>query len=145
MYRAGFQVTSFIHNSVIEEYDDCLHLMDYLSKNGLGSTGLSDRSTVLKDVLLGVAGVYDALYTTKSEETGEDVVGATYELVHFIGWKYHESQQKPSERGSGMSMEEFIDEVAEEGDEESRGRMFYGSITDEDLHDEDENGGEGSG
>jgi NADH dehydrogenase [ubiquinone] 1 alpha subcomplex assembly factor 5 len=46
----------------------------------------------------------------------KEYVFLTMEITSFITWKYHESQQKPKERGSAdFSLKEFAKEVFDEG------------------------------
>jgi hypothetical protein len=41
----------------------------------------------------------------------------TFDILHLIGWKYHESQQQPKERGSAsFSLRDVVDDLNEEGD-----------------------------
>jgi hypothetical protein len=68
MHKAGYQISSFLDEVVTEEFTDCLHLMEYLNKNGLSSAGKNDRNTVIRDVILGVNGVYNTLYSMPFEK-----------------------------------------------------------------------------
>lgn len=154
MHKSGYQISSFLDEIVTEEFTDSLHLMEYLNKNGLSSAGKNDRNTVIRDVIMGVNAVYNTLYSMPYEEAvmfddeGEKieidngelegvelpelVVPASFHLVSFVGWKYHESQVQAGERGSGASIEEFVDEILE-GDEDAMGRVKFGSLEEEDL------------
>jgi hypothetical protein len=67
MHKSGYQISSFLDEIVTEEFTDSLHLMEYLNKNGLSSAGISDRNTVIRDVILGVNAVYNTLYSMPYE------------------------------------------------------------------------------
>lgn len=157
MHKCGYQISSFLDEIVTEEFTDSLHLMEYLNKNGLSSAGKDDRNTVIRDVILGVNAVYNTLYRTPYEESilyneegqiidrelgseksfsiPENVVPASFHLVSFVGWKYHESQIQAQERGTGASIEDFVDEILD-GDEESKKRVRFGSLEEEELDEE---------
>ena len=157
MHKSGYQISSFLDEIVTEEFTDSLHLMEYLNKNGLSSAGISDRNTVIRDVILGVNAVYNTLYSMPYEnaqitndegeiveieieenanlEIPENVVPASFHLVSFVGWKYHESQIQANDRGTGSSIEEFVDEILE-GDQEAMERVKFGSLEEEELETE---------
>lgn len=130
--------------------------MEYLNKNGLNSAGKNDRNTVIRDVILGVNAVYQTLYsmpyekpilldsegkqpeTEKLEEANKSpdppqiVVPASFHLVQFMGWKYHESQIQANERGTGSTVDKFIDDVLED-DQEAKKRVKFGSLEEEEF------------
>jgi hypothetical protein len=68
MHKCGYQISSFIDEIITEEFNDSLHLMEYLNKNGLNSAGKNDRNTVIRDVILGVNAVYQTLYSMPYEK-----------------------------------------------------------------------------
>ena len=158
MHKAGYQISSFLDEVVTEEFTDCLHLMEYLNKNGLSSAGKNDRNTVIRDVILGVNGVYNTLYSMPFEKAvvmdddgkqvtieqdayqhGVDsqgpsmVIPASFHLVQYVGWKYHHSQVQANERGSGATIEEFVNGILED-DEEAKSRVKFGSLQEEEMN-----------
>ena len=70
---------------VVEEFDDCLHLMDYLSKTGMSSPGQNNRGTMMRDVILGVNAMYDLLYSkaveTDAKGNERTIVPATFDII----------------------------------------------------------------
>lgn len=63
---------------------------------------------------------------------------STFELVHLIGWKYHESQQKSKERGSAeFSLRQVVKDMNEEADDEDS-KIRYGVLIDDgdEVHEE---------
>ena len=71
MNRIGYQLTSCVDETIVEEFEDPFHLMEYLSGLGLSQVGANSRKTVLKDVMMGVLGVYDFIYSTIEEKEGK--------------------------------------------------------------------------
>ena len=55
-----------------------------------------NKSTLRKDVLEKMYEIYIDKLSNK-----EGKINATFEIAWITGWKYHESQQKPLEPGSG--------------------------------------------
>ena len=132
--KIGYQITSCVDEMVVEEFDYCLHLMDYLSKTGMSTPGLNNRGTMMRDVFLGVNAMYDLLYSKtdeKEEKDGRKFVPATFDIIQYIGWKYHHAREQPIERGSGMSFRDFIKEVADEGENQESKRYRFGTIDEE--------------
>ena len=66
-----------------------------------------------RDTLLAASAIYDELYG-KLKDDGSRYVPATFQVIYMVGWKPHESQPKPIERGSGeISLKDIyrIDEI----------------------------------
>lgn len=84
-------------------FDSAFHLMEFLQYTGESSALLSKRNGIQRDVLLATEAIYRELFKDKGKP---DKVGATFQIVNFLGWKYHESQQKPKkERKRGVFSE----------------------------------------
>lgn len=63
---------------------------------GMGeNNALTKMKPLRRDTIAAAASIYEAMY---GDEDGN--VSATYQILYFIGWRHHESQQKPLERGS---------------------------------------------
>ncbi|GAB1286960.1 Arginine-hydroxylase NDUFAF5, mitochondrial [Apodemus speciosus] len=79
--------------------DECMgHFQGFHSGfKGMGESNCSwNRKALLhRDTMLAAAAVYREMY---SNEDGS--IPATYQIYHMIGWKYHDSQARPAERGS---------------------------------------------
>ncbi|KAF0308335.1 Arginine-hydroxylase NDUFAF5, mitochondrial [Amphibalanus amphitrite] len=54
-----------------------------------------------RDTMLAAAAIYQEMYGSVDEQSGEVSVPATFEVLHFIAWKPGASQPRPLERGSG--------------------------------------------
>ncbi|KAK7805101.1 hypothetical protein U0070_015585 [Myodes glareolus] len=53
------------------------------------------KALLRRDTRLAAAAVYREMY-----RNGDGSIPATYQIYHMIGWKYHDSQARPAERGS---------------------------------------------
>ena len=91
----------------------------------------------MRDVILGVNAIYDLLYSRSVKvneeegDTGRTIVPATFDIIQYIGWKYHHAREQPKERGTGMTFRDFIKEVADEGENEEAKRYRFGTIDEE--------------
>ncbi|XP_076971296.1 arginine-hydroxylase NDUFAF5, mitochondrial isoform X1 [Tamandua tetradactyla] len=68
-----------------------------LEQQGMGESNCSwNRKALLhRDTMLAAAAVYREMYRNE-----DGSIPATYQIYYMIGWKYHDSQAKPAERGS---------------------------------------------
>lgn len=72
---------------------------------------LQSRKEIIRDVVYGASAIYQTLF--KSQDDPEKVFG-TFEFINFVGWKYHENQQKPKKRGSAeFSLKTLQQEIEE--------------------------------
>ncbi|KAM5305873.1 arginine-hydroxylase NDUFAF5, mitochondrial isoform 1-T1 [Glossophaga mutica] len=64
---------------------------------GMGESNCAwNRKALLhRDTMLAAAAVYREMYRNE-----DGSVPATYQIYYMIGWKYHDSQARPAERGS---------------------------------------------
>lgn len=60
--KIGYKLTTFSEQEIVEEFDDGLHLMDYLSRTGMSFAGKDCRESVRRDLLLAASALYSALY-----------------------------------------------------------------------------------
>lgn len=140
-----------MEKELLEEFDSPLHLLDYLSSSGLSFAGTDARDTVLKDLFVATAAIYDRLYgreylPTEAERSssrspdslapeklrqlqGRRVVPATFHLIQYLGWKDDPSQPQPKSRGSG-DLGTFIEEIVKD-DPQVKDRIAYGVLGEE--------------
>ena len=150
--RLGYKITSFMEKELLEEFDSPLHLLDYLSRCGLSFAGTDRRDTVLRDLFVATAAIYDRLYGREfapsepersrpcspdslSPEAlrllqGRRVVPATFHLIQYLGWKDDPTQQpQPKARGTG-DLGSFIEEIVKD-DPQVKDRIVYGVLGEE--------------
>ncbi|XP_062059836.1 arginine-hydroxylase NDUFAF5, mitochondrial isoform X2 [Lepus europaeus] len=76
-------------------YPGMFELMEDLQGMGESNCSWNRKALLHRDTMLAAAAVYREMY---GNEDGS--VPATYQIYYMIGWKYHESQARPAERGS---------------------------------------------
>ena len=129
--RCQYNLPTIFSEKVSLKFDGPFELMQYLQELGENNALIERRPEVLKGPLLGACAIYDSLFKDK-----DNTVPATFELIHFLGWKYHDSQQKPKKRGSA----EFSLKVLQKEITDSEGtKTNYGEIAVSSGSDSDEN------
>jgi len=134
--RCKYNLPTIYTEKKILKFDSPFDLMQFLQYMGENNALLQTRKTVLKDVILGAVAIYNSLFTDKIGR-----VSATFEIINFLGWKYHESQQKPKARGSAefslKTLQKELDDQHGPVSKDGKGSM-YGEI-----EVSDDEGGEG--
>ncbi|MDA8851912.1 class I SAM-dependent methyltransferase [Hyphomicrobiales bacterium] len=89
-------------------YDNPIKLMNDLRE--MGETNIlkeKQKTFFRKDVLERSMEIYKENFSLENQK-----IFATFEIAWLIGWKYHDSQQKPLQPGSGQkNLAEAIDEL----------------------------------
>lgn len=94
---AGFNLTTVDSDALTVPYPDMFTLIDHLQGMGEQNASVNRDLPMNRDSLLAAAAAYEALYV---DEDG--VLPATFEVLYLIGWKAHDSQPKPLQRGSAV-------------------------------------------
>ncbi|XP_059561496.1 arginine-hydroxylase NDUFAF5, mitochondrial isoform X2 [Myotis daubentonii] len=76
-------------------YPGMFELMEDLQGMGESNCAWNRKALLHRDTMLAAAAVYQEMYRNE-----DGSVPATYQIYYMIGWKYHDSQAKPAERGS---------------------------------------------
>ncbi|KAF0687304.1 Aste57867_20946 [Aphanomyces stellatus] len=95
---AGFTLPTVDTDYITVEYPNAFSVMEHLRGMGENHAPFSHAGPVSRDVLLSAASIYQAMY---GNEDGS--VPVTFQVIYFIGWSPHESQQKPKARGSATA------------------------------------------
>ncbi|KNF05926.1 hypothetical protein PSTG_00919 [Puccinia striiformis f. sp. tritici PST-78] len=98
--RAGFSIPTIDTDEITVQYPSIFELMDDLRSMGESNAVINRRTFLKRDTLLAAASIYESMYGTKNEETGETVIPATFQIIYSIGWRPDSSQPKPLKRGS---------------------------------------------
>ena len=89
-------------------YDNPIKLMNDLRE--MGETNIlkeKEKTFFRKDVLERSMEIYKENFSLENQK-----IFATFEIAWLIGWKYHDSQQKPLQPGSGQkNLAEAVDEL----------------------------------
>ncbi|XP_040104221.1 arginine-hydroxylase NDUFAF5, mitochondrial isoform X2 [Oryx dammah] len=76
-------------------YPGMFELMEDLQGMGESNCAWNRKALLHRDTMLAAAAVYREMYRNE-----DGSVPATYQIYYMIGWKYHDSQARPAERGS---------------------------------------------
>lgn len=109
-------------------FDSCVHLMQFLQNIGENNALINKRPPfALIETMLATAAIYDNLFRYQKDE--KKLVVSTFEEIYFLGWKYHENQQKPKKRGTAeFSLKELQKEIIELEGEKNASKVEYGEI-----------------
>ncbi|XP_056423867.1 arginine-hydroxylase NDUFAF5, mitochondrial isoform X2 [Hyla sarda] len=116
MGRAGFNMLTVDTDDIQIHYPGMFELMKDLQGMGESNCAWNRRCLLHRDSMLAAAAIYQEMY---GEEDGS--VPATFQIYCMIGWKPHESQAKPANRGSAtMSFGELgkINEIVSKSKKE---------------------------
>jgi NADH dehydrogenase [ubiquinone] 1 alpha subcomplex assembly factor 5 len=101
MQSAGFALPVVDFDRVIVEYGDLETLYLDLKNMGEGNA-LVERTNTIHNYKSDIARIYKDKFFDKGYV-------ATFDIIHAIGWKPDENQQKPAKRGSGqVSLTEIL-------------------------------------
>ncbi|KAM5176695.1 arginine-hydroxylase NDUFAF5, mitochondrial isoform 2-T2 [Callospermophilus lateralis] len=76
-------------------YPGMFELMEDLQGMGESNCSWNRKALLHRETMLAAAAVYGEMYRNE-----DGSVPATYQIYYMIGWKYHDSQARPAERGS---------------------------------------------
>ncbi|NWR46561.1 NDUF5 hydroxylase, partial [Regulus satrapa] len=95
--RAGFNTLTVDTDEIQVNYPGLFEVMEDLQGKCMGESNCSwNRKPLLhRETMLAAAAIYQEMYGNS-----DGSVPATFQIYYMIGWKYHESQAKPAQRGS---------------------------------------------
>ncbi|XP_061436717.1 arginine-hydroxylase NDUFAF5, mitochondrial-like [Lethenteron reissneri] len=95
MTRAGFTMLTVDMDEIVVRYPTMFELMADLQGMGESNCTWNRKAMLHRDTMVAAAAIYKEMYGPT-----EDSIPATFQVLHMIGWKPHESQAKPAKRGS---------------------------------------------
>ena len=98
LQKAGFQLPVVDKDIIKIYYKDIFSLMKDLKGMGESNSLINREKNFTSKKLFDLA---NKIYKKDFSEKGK--IYATYEIIYFIGWKKHASQQKPKLPGSGKN------------------------------------------
>jgi SAM-dependent methyltransferase len=101
MQRAGFALPVVDSDMITVDYPHALKLMQDL--RGMGASNATRNRLMIptrREVLLEAGRIYQEKYGQKKNGNVTGRVPATFQVIYAIGWKPHQSQQKPLKPGS---------------------------------------------
>ncbi|XP_043232909.1 arginine-hydroxylase NDUFAF5, mitochondrial-like [Amphibalanus amphitrite] len=99
--RAGFTMLTIDVDAITVGYPSMFELMWDLQGMAENNAAVNRTLRLNRDTMLAAAAIYQEMYGSVDEQSGEVSVPATFEVLHFIAWKPGASQPRPLERGSG--------------------------------------------
>lgn len=98
--RAGFTMLTIDTDEMNIGYPSMFELLEDLKGMAENNAAYNRPLTLNRDVLMAASAIYNEMYPKENLETKEKGVHATFQIIYFVGWKPHESQPKPLERGT---------------------------------------------
>ncbi|XP_029817491.1 arginine-hydroxylase NDUFAF5, mitochondrial [Manacus vitellinus] len=93
--RAGFNTLTVDTDEIQVNYPGLFEVMEDLQGMGESNCSWNRKPLLHRETMLAAAAVYREMYGNS-----DGSVPATFQIYYMIGWKYHESQAKPAQRGS---------------------------------------------
>lgn len=101
--ESGFALPTIDIDTVSLSYPNAMVLMEHLQRMGENNACVNRKERVGKDTFIAMSALYQEMYklpSDNSDEEDQEAVEASVQVIYAIGWKPHESQQKPLTRGS---------------------------------------------
>lgn len=95
--RAGFTMLTIDTDEMVIGYPSMFELMFDLKGMAENNAAFNRPLHLNRDVMTAAAAIYNELYKV------EKGVGATFQIIYFVGWKPGPNQPKPLERGSATA------------------------------------------
>ncbi|NXC39366.1 NDUF5 hydroxylase, partial [Penelope pileata] len=93
--RAGFNTLTVDTDEIQVNYPGLFEVMDDLQGMGESNCSWNRKPLLHRDTMLAAAAIYKEMYGNS-----DGSVPATFQIFYMIGWKFHESQARPAQRGS---------------------------------------------
>ncbi|XP_078086499.1 arginine-hydroxylase NDUFAF5, mitochondrial isoform X2 [Mustelus asterias] len=93
--QAGFNMLTVDIDEIVVNYPGIFEVMEDLQGMGESNCAWSRKPLLHRDTMLAAAAIYKEMYGNN-----DGSVPATFQILYMIGWKPHESQAKPAQRGS---------------------------------------------
>ncbi|XP_007890491.1 arginine-hydroxylase NDUFAF5, mitochondrial isoform X1 [Callorhinchus milii] len=92
---AGFNMLTLDFDEIQVNYPGMFEIMEDLQGMGESNCAWTRKPLLHRDTMLAAAAIYKEMYGSD-----DGSVPATFQIFYMIGWKPHESQPKPAQRGS---------------------------------------------
>ncbi|KAI2501900.1 methyltransferase domain-containing protein [Fragilaria crotonensis] len=98
---AGFNLPTIDVDTIKLAYPDAMVLMEHLQRMGESNACINRRPRTAAETFLATACLYDEMFKLETDDGFDDgSIEASVQVIYAIGWSPHESQQRPSSRGS---------------------------------------------
>lgn len=103
LQQAGFSLLTVDTEKLTVHYPDIFALMEELRGMGESNAHLSRELHLPLSTLFAAAAAFQELHGVPHQESKTGVmIPVVFEVIHFIGWKPHQSQPQPAARGSAQ-------------------------------------------
>ncbi|XP_064915936.1 arginine-hydroxylase NDUFAF5, mitochondrial isoform X3 [Columba livia] len=93
--RAGFTTLTVDTDEIQVNYPGLFELMEDLQGMGESNCSWNRKPLLHRETMVAAAAIYREMYGNS-----DGSVPATFQIFYMIGWKFHESQARPAQRGS---------------------------------------------
>ncbi|KFP77895.1 NADH dehydrogenase [ubiquinone] 1 alpha subcomplex assembly factor 5, partial [Acanthisitta chloris] len=98
--RAGFNTLTVDTDEIQVNYPGLFEVMEdlqgkYILRMGESNCSWNRKPLLHRETMLAAAAIYREMYGNS-----DGSVPATFQIYYMIGWKFHESQPRPAQRGS---------------------------------------------
>ncbi|XP_074006580.1 arginine-hydroxylase NDUFAF5, mitochondrial isoform X2 [Numenius arquata] len=93
--RAGFNTLTVDTDEIQVNYPGLFEVMEDLQGMGESNCSWNRKPLLHRETMLAAAAIYREMYGNS-----DGSVPATFQIYYMIGWKFHESQARPAQRGS---------------------------------------------
>lgn len=116
---AGFSLPTIDIDTIKFAYPSATTLMEHLQRMGENNACINRRTRTGIDTFLAASSIYDEMFGLETDEGVEEgSIEASVQVIYAIGWSPHESQQRPSTRGSAThKVGEIVTQVKQGTDE----------------------------
>jgi len=97
---AGFNLPTIDVDTIEIAFPNAMVLMEHLQRMGESNACINRRPRTSLDTFLAGACLYDEMFKLNGEESENEEIEASVQVIYAIGWSPHESQQQPDERGT---------------------------------------------
>jgi len=135
--RSQYNLPTIYSDKIHLNFNNPFEMMQFIQNIGENNALLQNRKEIMRDVVYASAAIYQNLFKCKDDESK---VFSTFEFINFLGWKYHESQQKPKKRGSAefslKDLQNEIEQSLEPGAQKPRSTSGTIEVSDSDSEDQ---------
>jgi NADH dehydrogenase [ubiquinone] 1 alpha subcomplex assembly factor 5 len=112
--RQNYKLITITADKVTVYVQDLFQIMEFLQDIGEANALVSRRPRVSPSTFEAANAIFCSLFVERSGEF-EGLMPVTFELIHYIAWKEHESQQQPLRPGTkGVDIRTLANEVSDE-------------------------------
>lgn len=104
-------------DEIVVRYPTMFELMEDLKGMGENNAAYNRPLHISRDVLMAASAIYKEMYggNDPKNDTNNQGIPATFQIIYFVGWKPHASQPQPLPRGSAQVSLKDLGKIIEGG------------------------------